>query len=56
MALANGSTLTSAQANGGTSGIIIDNNYVTKDGGSSIYFSTEAAPLNAVKLTQQGLQ
>jgi hypothetical protein len=56
MALTNETTLTSAQISGGTSGIIIDNNYVTKDGGSSIHFSTEAMPLNAVKLTQQGLQ
>jgi hypothetical protein len=56
MALANGATLTSAQEVGGTSGIVIDNNYVTKTGGSSIHFSTGAAPNNAVKLTQQGLQ
>ena len=39
---------------GGTSGIIIDNN--SRSGqASSIYFSTETAPLNAVKLTQQNL-
>jgi hypothetical protein len=56
MALANGATLTSAQEIGGASGILIDNDYVTKTGGSSIYFSTEGVPLNAVKLTQQGLQ
>jgi hypothetical protein len=56
MALANGTTLTSAQEFGGTSGIIIDNDYVAKPGGSSIYFSTGAAPNNAVKLTQSGLQ
>jgi hypothetical protein len=56
MALANESTLTSAQVTGGSSGIIIDNNYVTKDGGSSIHFSSAAAPNIAVKLTQQGLQ
>ena len=56
MALANGTTLTSAQEIGGASGILIDNDYVTKTGGSSIYFSTEGNPLNAVKLTQQGLQ
>jgi hypothetical protein len=56
MALANGTTLTSAQEIGGASGILIDNDYVTKTGGSSIYFSSEGVPLNAVKLTQQGLQ
>jgi len=56
MALANGTTLTSAQEIGGASGILIDNDYVTKTGGSSIYFSSEGNPLNAVKLTQQGLQ
>lgn len=59
MALANGTTLTSAQEFGGTSGIIIDNDYVASGGGgggSSIYFSTAAAPNTAVKLTQQGLQ
>jgi hypothetical protein len=56
MALSNGSSLTSAQVIGGAGGIIIDNNYVTKDGGSSIHFSSGAAPNIAVKLTQQGLQ
>jgi len=56
LALANGTTLSSAKINGGTSGIIIDNNYVTLTGGSSIYFSSEAAPNLAVKVTQQGLQ
>ncbi len=56
MALANGSTLTTAQEVGGASGILIDNDYVAQGGGSSIYFSTEGVPLNAVKLTQQGLQ
>ena len=56
MALANGTTLTSAQEAGGASGILIDNDYVTKTGGSSIYFSTEGNPLSAVKLTQLGLQ
>jgi hypothetical protein len=43
-----------AQENGGASGIIVDNNS-TMGQASSIYFSTEAAPLNSVKLTQQGL-
>jgi len=56
MALTNETTLTAAPVTGGTSGIIIDNDYVTLTGGSSIYFSSEAAPNNAVKLTQQGLQ
>jgi hypothetical protein len=56
MALVNETTLTSAQEFGGTSGIIIDNDYVAKPGGSSIHFSTGAAPNNAVKLTQSGLQ
>jgi len=56
MALTNESALASARALGGSSGIVIDNDYVTMTGGSSIYFSTEANPLNAVKLTQQGLQ
>jgi hypothetical protein len=55
MALANGTNLTSAQVTGGTSGIIVDNNYVTKDGGSSIYFSALSAN-TAYKFTQQGLQ
>ena len=55
MALANGANLTSAQVTGGTSGIIVDNNYVTKDGGSSIYFSALSAN-TAYKFTQQGLQ
>jgi hypothetical protein len=56
MALTNETTLAAAPVTGGTSGIIIDNDYVTKIGGSSIYFSSEAAPNIAVKLTQQGLQ
>jgi hypothetical protein len=57
MALANGSTLTSAQEPAGTSGIVIDNTYVAKTGGSSIYFSTQAAAASlAVKATQSGLQ
>ena len=56
MSLANGSPQTSASVTGGAGGIIIDNDYVTKDGGSSIYFSSGAAPNIAVKLTQQGLQ
>lgn len=56
MALANNTTQTFAQVTGGTSGIIIDNTYVTKDGGSSIYFSSLANPSIAVKFTQLGLQ
>ncbi len=56
MSLANGSTLNSAAVSGGTSGIVIDNNYVTLNGGSSIHFSSAGAPNIAVKLTQQGLQ
>lgn len=55
-ALTNETTLTTAGVSGGTSGIIIDNDYVTLTGGSSIHFSSEAAPNIAVKLTQQGLQ
>jgi len=39
---------------GGASGTIVDN-YSTAGAASSIYFSTEQNPLNAVKLTQQGL-
>lgn len=56
MALANETTLSSAKINGGTSGIIIDNNYVAQPGGSSIYFSSGAVPNTAFKVTQQGLQ
>ncbi len=56
MALTNETTLTAAPVTGGTSGIIIDNDYVAQPGGSSIYFSSEAAPNTAYKLTQQGLQ
>lgn len=56
MALTNESTLIAAPVTGGTSGIIIDNDYVTKTGGSSIYFSSEAAPNTAYNFTQQGLQ
>jgi len=56
MALTNETTLTTVGVSGGTSGIIIDNDYVTLGGGSSIHFSSEAAPNIAVKLTQQGLQ
>jgi hypothetical protein len=56
MALTNESTLTTVGVTGGTSGIIIDNDYVTLGGGSSIHFSSEASPNIAVKLTQQGLQ
>jgi hypothetical protein len=56
MALANETTLSSAKVTAGTSGIIIDNNYVTLTGGSSIYFSSQANPSIAVKVTQQGLQ
>jgi hypothetical protein len=39
---------------GGASGIIVDNNSLQGQA-SSIYFSTEGMPLNAVKLTQQNL-
>jgi hypothetical protein len=58
MSLTNGATQQSARQNGGTSGIVIDNTYVnaTFTGGSSIYYSSGAAPDNAVKVTQQGLQ
>jgi len=56
MSLTNETTLTSTQMGGGTSGIVIDNNYVTMEGGSSIHFSSQAVPNIAVKLTQQGLQ
>jgi hypothetical protein len=55
-ALTNETTLTTVGVSGGTSGIIIDNDYVTLTGGSSIHFSSEAAPNIAEKLTQQGLQ
>jgi hypothetical protein len=44
----------SPRENGGASGIIVDNNSSSGQA-SSIYFSTEGAPLNAVKLTQQNL-
>ena len=55
MSLVNGAVgPVSAQQVGGTSGIIVDNNS-TQGQASSIYFSTEGAPLSAVKLTQQGL-
>ena len=56
MALANETTLSSAAIAGGTSGIVIDNTYVTMDGGSSIYFSSTGNSNLAFKLTQQGLQ
>jgi hypothetical protein len=58
MSLTNETTQQSARQNGGTSGIVIDNTYVnaTFTGGSSIYYSSEAAPNLAVKVTQQGLQ
>ena len=56
MALADGATLTSMQSAGGASGIVIDNIYTTKTGGSSIYFSTLGTPGAAVQLTQNGLQ
>jgi hypothetical protein len=44
MALANETTLSTARVNGGTSGIIIDNNYVTLTGGSSVHFSSGGRP------------
>jgi len=56
MALANETTLSSAKVAGGTSGIVIDNTYVTMDGGSSIYFSSTGNSDLAFKFTQQGLQ
>ncbi len=56
MALANETTLSSAKIAGGTSGIVIDNTYVTMDGGSSIYFSSTGNSDLAFKFTQQGLQ
>jgi hypothetical protein len=56
MALTNETTLTSLQLSGGTSGILIDNNYVAKPGGSGIHFATEASPFTAMSATQQGLQ
>lgn len=40
---------------GGATGIIVDNNS-TAGAASRIYFSTEQAPLSAVKLTQPGLK
>jgi hypothetical protein len=55
ISLANGAQVVSPAESGGTSGIVIDNSYVTKDGGSSIYFS-QASANTAVKLTQKGLQ
>lgn len=55
MSLANGAAGAGpTRANGGVSGIVIDNNSPLGQA-SSIHFSTEGAPLNAVKLTQQGL-
>jgi hypothetical protein len=55
MSLANGVPgPTSPQEFLGASGIIVDNNSLAGQA-SSIYFGTEGAPLNAVKLTQQGL-
>ena len=56
MSMANGvvPATTPATEMGGASGIIVDNNS-TAGAASSIYFSTEANTLNAVKLTQQGL-
>jgi len=56
MSMANGAVpaTTPATEIGGASGIIVDNNS-TVGAASSIYFTTEQNPLNAVKLTQQGL-
>jgi hypothetical protein len=56
MSMANGLVpwTTPAKEIGGASGIIVDNNS-TAGAASSIYFTTEQNPLNAVKLTQQGL-
>ena len=55
LSLANGAAgPNSPQEFGGASGIIVDNNS-TQQQASSIYFSTEGAPLNAVKLTQRNL-
>jgi hypothetical protein len=55
MSLANGvAGPNSPGEGGGASGIIIDNNSLSGQA-SSICFSTETAPLNAVKLTQQNL-
>jgi hypothetical protein len=59
MALANGTTLSTLNSSGGSSGIIIDNTYVnpTSSGGSSIYFANyNSTSSRAVKATQQGLQ
>ena len=56
MSMANGVVPGTAPATevGGASGIIVDNNS-TAGAASSIHFTTEQNPLNAVKLTQQGL-
>jgi hypothetical protein len=55
LSLANGTNGPNSPAEGGgRSGIIIDNNSLSGQA-SSIYFSTETGPLNAVKLTQQNL-
>ena len=55
MSLANGLPgPNSPQEFGGASGIIVDNDSLSGQA-SSIYFSTEGAPLNAVKLTQGNL-
>jgi hypothetical protein len=55
MSLVNGAPgPNSPQVSGGASGIIVDNNSNAGQA-SSIYFSTESAPYNAVKLTQQNL-
>jgi hypothetical protein len=56
MSLTNETTQASLRSNGGTSGIVIDNTYVIKTGGSSIYYSSQANANIAVKVTHQGLQ
>jgi hypothetical protein len=43
MALADETTQTSARVAGGTSGILIDNKYVTLTGGSSSHFTAGAS-------------
>jgi hypothetical protein len=56
MSLANGTTVTTAAENGGTSGVTIDNDGDPAQQYSNIYFGNEIGPLRVLKVQQSTLQ
>ena len=56
MSLANGTTVSTAAENGGTSGVTIDNDGDPAQQYSNIYFGNEIGPLRVLKVQQSTLQ